>query len=64
MSHPVEHSVNLRDHVSSIDVGGCTFRGTKSHMQGGPLFRDVYSLASEHRINSALQTGFFRQRNQ
>ena len=36
----------------------------QSHVQDGPLFRDVDFLAAEHGIDARLQAGFLRQLQQ
>src|SRR5258706_12259741 len=63
MTHPLEYSVDLRNHVGTIDEDGRTSWGTEGHMQYGTLFRGVDLLAAEHVIDPRLQTGLLCQLN-
>src|SRR5262245_55307550 len=52
VSHLVEHGVDCRDHVLTINHDGSAFWGTQSDMQDSPVFRDIDLLAPEHGIDA------------
>jgi hypothetical protein len=61
VSHLVEHGVDSRDHVLTINDDGSAFRGAQSDVQDGPVFRDVDLLTPEHGVDARAQAGFLRQ---
>jgi hypothetical protein len=64
MAHPLEYSVDLRNHVHTINEDGCTPWRAQRHMQYRTLFRGVDLLAAEHGIDPRLQAGLLCQLNQ
>src|SRR5262249_60579309 len=51
VSHLVEHGVDRRDHIFTINDDGGTFWGTQSDMQDSPVFRDIDLLTPEHGVD-------------
>src|SRR4029077_17031978 len=45
-------------HILAVNEDGCTPWSAKRHMQGCPVFSNVYLLPPEHCVNPRLQAGF------
>ena len=63
-NHPLKYSVDLRNHVHTINEDGCTPWRAQRHMEYRKLFRGVDLLAAEHGIDPRLQAGLLCQLNQ
>src|SRR5262249_36674385 len=61
VSHLVEHGVDRRDHIFTINDDGGTFWGTQSDMQDSPVFRDIDLLTPEHGVDPVAWAGFVGQ---
>ncbi len=53
--------MDLGDDVLAVHDDGLPLGGAESHMQDGPLLRDVDLLAPEHGLDAGPQAGFLRQ---
>ena len=59
--HPVEHGMDFRHHVLSVNDNGFVSRRAQSDVQDCALLGDVDFLAAEHGIDACSQARLFRQ---
>jgi hypothetical protein len=64
VSHLVEHGMDLRDDILSVDDDRGSSRRAQRHVQDRAVFRDVDLLAAKHRIDPLAQAGLLRKRDE
>ena len=61
VSHPIEHSVDLRHYVFAVHHDGRSFERAKGHVEDRAVLGDVDLLPVKHRVDSRPQAGFLGQ---
>src|SRR3954469_18486310 len=59
--HPVEDGMHRGNDVLTPDVDICVSGCAQGHVQCSSLFRGVYLLAAEHRVDPGAQINFARE---